>query len=568
MRTSDRSARADRAWQCPAAIAVTLATGALYALVAFVSIELTRDGGRLAAVWLPNALALAVLLRGPAGREGALLGSVLLGNIAAAVIVGDGLVKALTLAACNVLELAVALILIRRACRPFAVMKRIDHLTRFVASAGLAAPAVSATLATLALGLEDQLVPALWGHWFVAHSLGMIVVTPAALIIFDAISAPRLPTRREVARWAALTVGGAGVAAGVFIQDGYPLLFLIAPVVVLHAFVLGSLGTAISVLMIAAVATVCTWQGSGPINLVAGPLAERLMVLQAFIASAFAIGLPVAAVLSGKRRVVALLEKRSARLRLLSQAISDAVLRFDAQGQCTYASPSVRAVLGLAPELLLGRRASERAHPQARMAIAQAEARLLGGVSERERITYRRFADDEHGNAVFIVADAVLVRDEPGGAIDGIVVCLRDATERVALERALAWTERRLAEAGANRADFVAGMGSAIRARVEQMQVAALQLAHAERNAPGRRETEEIAAAGGRLLRLISAIDDLATIEAGRRPTRPVPVGLRQLLEACVGAHHPQAGDRALSLNLFCAPEIPATIVTDGAHLR
>jgi len=542
--------------------------GALYGLLAYACIEWTRDGGRIAAVWLPNALALALLLRLRMAREPLLLGAMGLGNALAAHLAGDSVIKAMTLTSCNLLEIVVALILARRLCGPRPAMEQIDHLARFVGAAGIAAPAVSATLATLALGLEDPLDPAVWGNWFAAHSLGMIVLAPAVLILCDGLVNPRRPSRRALAEWAVLTLGGATVAAGVFLQDSFPLLFLVAPVVVLNAFRLGSLGTAVSVLVVAAVATLCTWRGTGPLNLIEGSLGVRLTVLQAFLAAAFAMGLPVAAVLAKNRRLLTRIDEHGTRLHLLTHTIADAVVRFDRHGLCTYASPSVEAVLGLPPDAFLGRRASDHAHPQARTAIAEVEARLFGGQSERERITYRRSADDEQGAPVFIEADAALARDPATGCIDGIVVCARNVTDRVGLERELARAQRLLAQAGDARATFVTGMGSAIRSRLEHLQVAALQLAHAELAPPQQRQADAIAASGARLLRLLGAIGELAGIEAGRRPVRHVPVGLRQLIEACVAAHRAQATRQGLVLTFACMPEIPATLVTDGAHLR
>jgi two-component system, sensor histidine kinase len=539
-----------------AAIVVGTAFGAL----AHASIALTRDGGPIGAVWLPNALALAGLLRLVAAREPLLLGAMWLGNAFAAYVAGDSALTAATLASCNLLEIAIALILIRRLCGPRAQVERIDHLARMLACAGLAAPAVSATLATLVLGLEGELSPALWGGWFIAHALGMVVLTPVALILLDAMASPRRPNPRELAEWAALTLAGAATTAAVFLQGDYPLLFLIAPVVLLHAFRLGSLGTAVSVIVVAVVATLCTWHGSGPINLIEGPLGVRLIVLQAMLAAAFAMALPVAAVLAGQRRLVARLEGQGASLRLLTDNVSDAVLRFDVNGICSYASPSVGAVLGLPPATLLGRAISERAHPTL--------AEIVGGLHERERVTYRRSNDSDAGEPEFVEVDTVATRDPDTDVVDGIVVRARSATDRVRLERELASTRQVVAEADDARATFVAGMNGAIRARLEHLQVAALQLAHTELPPQQQEQADTIAAAGARLLRLLGAADELATIEAGRRRVRNVPVGLRQLLETCVSAHRPQARRQGVGLTLACGPDIPATLVTDGAHVR
>lgn len=552
-----------RAW-----IAVVVAA-ALFGVLAFYCIELTRGDGRIAAIWLPNAFAVALLLRPRhTRREVPLLTAIWLGMAIAAHLAGEAAPNAAALATCNLLEIALALILTRRLCGRHVRMDRAGHLVNFIACAGVAAPAVSATLATLVLGLEGPLSPALWANWFVAHALGLIVLAPVILILLSALAHPRLLQPRELGEWAAVLAACAGVTAALFAQTGLPLLFLTAPAVLVAAFRLGTFGTAISVVAIGIVATALTWHGSGPINMIEGSLAVRLLVLQAFLAATLVMGLPVAAVLNGKRRLGKRIDAQNDHLRLLTATISDAILRFDRNGICTYASPSVAKVLGLPPETFLGRRASDGAHPPDRPAIAAAKVRLASGLSEHERVIFRRITDDPEGRPVLIETDAIVERDPATDAHTGFIVCARDVTERIALERDLSRTRRALAHANDARAAFVDGMGRAIRGRLEHLQVAALQLAHTDLAPEQRRQADAIAASGARLLRMLGAIDELASIEAGRRPMRTVPVGLRQLIAACVSAHRPQAARKGLTLALACDAEVPATLVTDGAHLR
>lgn len=546
-----------------------LTAAALSGALAYASIELTRDGGRISSVWLANALAVALLLpRRRTRGEVPMLAAIWLGTVAAAHLAGEAVLKAAILATCNLLEVALVLILTRRLCGRQLRMEDVDHLVCYFACAGLAAPAVSATLATLVLGLEGELSPALWANWFIAHALAMTVLAPVVMIVRTALAHPRLTRWQKGAEWIALAAACAGVTAAVFVQNGLPLLFLIAPVVVLAGFRLGSLGAAVAVIVVAIVATVLTLGGNGPISQIDGSLAVQFLVLQALLAAAFVMALTVAAVRDASRRLAMRLDAQSLQLRLLTSTISDAVLRFDRYGVCTYASPSVELVLGLATEVFMGRRATDGAHQQDRAAIDAARNRLTSGQTERERVTFRRVTDDPDGEAVFLEADAALERDPATGAHTGFIVRMREVTDRVALERDLARTMHALAEAGDARAAFVDGMCGAIRRRVEHLQVAALQLAHADLAPEQRQQADAIAANGARLLRMLSAIEELAAIEAGRRPMRTVPVGLRQLIAACVAAHQPQARQKGLTLALTFDAAVPATLVTDGAHLR
>ena len=101
-----------------------------------------------------------------------------------------------------------------------------------------------------------------------------------------------------------------------------------------------------------------TWVGLGPIA-ASGSGISQLHLLQAFIAANFLTGLPVAAILAGRDRITAELEAGKQQIDLLADNITDAILRYDLEGVCTYASPSVREVMGLPPEALVG-------EPQAR----------------------------------------------------------------------------------------------------------------------------------------------------------------------------------------------------------
>ena len=69
-----------------------------FGLFAYLSIELTRNTGRIASVWIPNALAVAYLLRTRAGLDKVVLAGCFLGNLAANLAVGDAASVAATLA--------------------------------------------------------------------------------------------------------------------------------------------------------------------------------------------------------------------------------------------------------------------------------------------------------------------------------------------------------------------------------------------------------------------------------------------------------------------------------------
>ena len=90
-------------------LAVCIALGASFGLMAFASIEFTRGNERVAAVWIPNALIVAFLLRSRLGHELPLFAAVFAGNIGANLLAGDAAATAAGLAASNLLEIWLAI---------------------------------------------------------------------------------------------------------------------------------------------------------------------------------------------------------------------------------------------------------------------------------------------------------------------------------------------------------------------------------------------------------------------------------------------------------------------------
>ena len=135
-----------------------------------------------------------------------------------------------------------------------------------------------------------------------ADGLSLLIILPLALIGIDAWRERRLPPKHSPAEWAsmiAIVICGSIV---VFAQSQYPFLFLACPLVLYAAFRTGMNGTAIAVLIVTAIASIATSLDTGPITLVRGSIEDKLFAFQIFLASNFAIGLPVAAMLEGRIR--------------------------------------------------------------------------------------------------------------------------------------------------------------------------------------------------------------------------------------------------------------------------
>lgn len=149
-------------------------------VLASAGIELTRLNDRIASVWLANGAVLAVMMRG-GRRELPLLALVALAaNMAADLVAGDTLLNAAALSLCNLVEIGVMLALLGTGfgSRPF---DNPQSIFRFALYAGTA-PIVSGAIAAAILAPSfDWATLRLFGQWYLADALGLMMVTPLVL---------------------------------------------------------------------------------------------------------------------------------------------------------------------------------------------------------------------------------------------------------------------------------------------------------------------------------------------------------------------------------------------------
>jgi PAS domain S-box-containing protein len=402
--------------------------------------------------------------------------------------------------------------------------------------------------------------------------MAMVLIVPTALLLIDQLRRPMRAGRSHQLEAGGLLIGGTICTYIVFNQTIYPLLFLIPPITLLHAFRLGSLGSALHVGAVAVVAGVMTSSGFGPIAISDGSATTHLHLLQAFITANFLTGLPVAAILAGRERIVAELEAGKRQVDLLANNITDAILRYDLTGVCTYASPSVREVMGMDPETLVQLPIGGRLHPEARDRIMQAMGRLLTGQSEKERVTYRRFLDRADGMPVFLEADAAIAYDPVTGAREGVVVSARDVTERVELELLLTRARRHAENAAQAKSDFLANMSHEIRTPMNGVLGFAELMLQGDLPPDQRRYAETIVQSGRSMMMLLNDVLDLSKIESGQFAIDLAPVDLHASLAECTALHRAAAETKGLSLGFDAIADDNAAgdawIMTDGLRLR
>ncbi|HWS47249.1 MAG TPA: diguanylate cyclase, partial [Acidimicrobiia bacterium] len=134
-----------------------------------------------------------------------------------------------------------------------------------------------------------------------------------------------------------------------------------------------------------------------------------------------------------KEEAAELTEQRERRFRALVQSSQDLVFVFDASTTVTYASPSCEQVLGYEPARLLGAGQGVNVHPDDMSALYSAMQSARATLGGRAELLFRiRRRDDEW---CWVEGVATNLLDDP--AVAGVVVNVRDVTERLRAEEAI-----------------------------------------------------------------------------------------------------------------------------------
>ncbi len=134
------------------------------------------------------------------------------------------------------------------------------------------------------------------------------------------------------------------------------------------------------------------------------------------------------------------LNRQERYFRALTENSSDVITVINADGTVRYESPSYQRVFGVKPEERVNEGLLERIHPDDMDAMTKAFARFIRGRKKTLRVETRaRHAD---GSWRWIEAVGTNLLKDP--AVEGIVVNMRDITERKEAEEALRQSEEKL----------------------------------------------------------------------------------------------------------------------------
>ena len=554
-------------------IGAVLVVGGIFGLLAWLGISLTRGDGRIAVVWLPNAFLIAVLMRGGDKLGWSFVLSALFGNISANLLSGDALATACSLALINSLEICMVWIIMRRLGIPRPDMDNLRDLFAFSGVGGILAPVIAGLLAAAFLGgssWEAALQVLL--KWAISDGLGVLLLSPTMMIFYDAWVRWKNsdPDHHQSSgtvnsiQWIAILSLGLTISLLVFGQNLAPALFLIAPVVLLHAFRLGSLGTAICTLQIAIIGTIFTAREMGPVHLFEASVQAQLITLQLFLFCCFCVGLPVSAALAAKDKIREALKESMTRSKLIAQAAPIGMFQANAEGKLIYVNEGVCDMMDMSQEYLI-----ENGTMASFGDPAPWDDQLLGRKTEysghprKLQIPYT----DSDGNITWLETLDVPELGKKGNIKDytGVVI---DITESKELEENLISARRHAEAAADSKSRFLANMSHEIRTPMNGVLGFTQLLLDSELTDEQRQQTEMILDSGNAMMRLLNDILDISKIEAGQAKVNLEPVDIAHVLNSCVKLMAPTAEHKGISLKTDIQDSVPDFIVGDHHYLR
>ena len=408
----------------------------------------------LEALWFANAILLGVLVTRVRDRVecAAVIASGLAGGLILHIARGDSLVLTTAFSIANVVEAGVALILLRLLGASRVRFDRVNDVVAFT-GACIAAPFASATIAAAALAYAGTPFIEAWTSWYFSSVLGLLVFGPMFIV------SAQLRERQHMRDLAGQTIAEVILILGlvaivngfVFFASSLPLLFLVAPTMLIATFRLRAFGAVTAVVLVALIAAYATATGMGPIAEAPVSPAQHVLLLQAFIATVFLGALPVSAMLT--ERDVRAEEARGLadRFRVVVENIGEVIFRTDAEGRWAYLNPAWEQLSGYPIVASLGQPWLSHTDESDLAEVRERTAPVFAGTIRAARCTMRFHTS---GGVRWVELYLRALHDSDG-RFTGTAGTLRDIDDRKRLEEHVL-TARARAEQRAREATLLA----------------------------------------------------------------------------------------------------------------
>ncbi|HKB88645.1 MAG TPA: MASE1 domain-containing protein [Patescibacteria group bacterium] len=401
---------------------------AVYYLSAKFGLSLAFSIKQVTLVWPPTGISLAILVL--FGTE--LWPGILIGAFAANFTTQETFQVALAISIGNMLEAVIGSSVLKffGFKRSF---ERIQDVIIFIVFAAILSTAISATVGTTSLILGGigswNNYFNIWQNWWAGDFLGDMIVAPA-ILVWSRVSKFKFDIL-SIIEGLLLLIASSLVSISIFtgtfmhipfgVQNQFK--YLIFPLILLASYRFKQKGSTLLILIITGISVWGVITGSGPFIIPGDPEASFLY-LGVFAASISITFLVFSVVIEERDRA----EKK---FKALIENSSDVIFLVDQTGKVTYASQSVKKVLGYDPEELVGGDGFKLVYKEDIKLTQDALKDILSNPGKTIKIQNRLFL--KNGDMHWMEAEAVNFLTDP--AIYGIVINFRDINERMQLDK-------------------------------------------------------------------------------------------------------------------------------------
>ena len=272
--------------------------------------------------------------------------------------------------------------------------------------------------------------------------------------------------------------------------------------------------------------------------------------------------------ITARKTAEAALAATEMRYRYLADNASDIIARYDQDATFLYLSPALAAILGYAPEELVGSKTFSIILPEDHARVAADFVRYIedGPTGVSPRIEYRAIHKD--GTVLWFEAHPSALYDENGRAYEFMDI-VRDITARKEMEAELERARGAAEAATAVKSEFLSNMSHELRTPLTSIlgysSVLAEELGLTEQ---GRRAVDRVSGSGQALLTIVNDILDFSKLESGQVEIDRRVVDPAKVLGDALGLLDLQAEAKGLRLSLSSEEALPPWVLMDDGRVR
>ncbi|HLA64304.1 MAG TPA: PAS domain S-box protein [Rhodothermales bacterium] len=245
-----------------------------------------------------------------------------------------------------------------------------------------------------------------------------------------------------------------------------------------------------------------------------------------------------------QQKTQAAMRRSEERFRALVQHASDLTVVLDRTGRVAYVSPATERLLGVPPEDLTGRSPLAWIHPEDRRRLAVLARRVQRRPGPFAPVEFRVL--HEGGLYHYVEAAGSNLLENPH--VRGLVLNMRDVTERKRAEAVLIKNKEQAEEVARLKSTFLANMSHEIRTPLTGILGFTSVLAEEVTDPQHQEFVALIDKSGQRLMDTLNSVLELARLEAGRVDLAAEPVVVAEAAREAVATLAGLARDKGLTL--------------------